>query len=59
LFHESEQFGCFFREMDISTSEETGITMTSLGGSYDEADFSEIVKTAIKRAHGLQCATGE
>ena len=33
--------------------------MAFLGCSHDEADFGEIVKAPVERAHGLQCATGE
>jgi hypothetical protein len=33
--------------------------MALLGCSHDEADFGEIIKAAVERAHGLQGTTGE
>ena len=53
------QFGGFFREMNIGASEQPCITMALLGGAYDEADFGEIIKAPVERAHRLHGATGE
>jgi hypothetical protein len=33
--------------------------MAPLGCSHNEADFGEVIKAAVERAHGLQGTTGE